>query len=288
MCRTASPSIGHPGLVNLDEARHLLYSGAPEQFVATRTQLVKQARSDGQRDVGAAIAALRRPSAAAGLLNLLARHDPDAVSALRSIGDQLRTAQRAGDGDAIRALSATRRQAMATAMSAVTALARDHDRVLSAAVRADVESSLAAAILDVDSADALAAGVLSDMLHQVGFGDWTPTADPSVHPRTGPQVARPFPQPSRPALRAVPDLAREPSRRTAHLERAEKAAAELEQAQDRAAGAQQRVEGLLEQIVQLRSDLAAATTEARHAREAQRKASRAAEAALRRLKPGVD
>lgn len=286
--------------MDLHEATDRLYAGAPEDFVATRATLVKAARADGERELAGAIAALRRPTAAAGLLNSLSREDPEAVSALCRIGDELRAAQRAGDGAGIRTLGATRRRLIASTMSAVDALARDRAQTLSDAVRADVESSLAAAILDPASADALVAGTLTGALQQVGFGDWSSAARLDGDPQSG-----------RPVLHAVPDLptpagskgpsraeqnaerehsdrARATSRHATALARAEKATAGLEAAQDRAAAAQQRVERVQEQIDQLRGELAIATADARQAHEAQRKAARDASAAMRRLAPGAD
>jgi hypothetical protein len=265
--------------MNLQDAKDRLYSGAPEDFVAARAQLAAGSRAAGDRDTAAGIAALRRPTAAAGLLNLLAREYPDAVSALRSIGDELRAAQRAGDGDAIRALGATRRQLIATTMNTVAALAHDRGRAPGAAVRAEVESSLAAAVLDPASAEALASGALTGALDQVGFGTWSPADGPDAGPL-----------PRRTALRAVPDLANPTAANPAAAnpaaaKRAEEATAQLEAAHDRAAAAQLRLNRLHEQIEQLRAELTEAATTVRQAREAERTAARVAAAAMRRLAP---
>ncbi|MCU1690787.1 MAG: hypothetical protein JWN20_2715 [Jatrophihabitantaceae bacterium] len=284
-----------------------LYAGAPEDFIGARAQLARQARSDGDTATAAEIAALRRPTASAALLNALARAEPRAVTALGAVGDELREAQQRGDGEAIRALGRKRRQVIATAMASVATIAADRGLSQSASVRAEVEASLAAAILDPASAEQLAAGALTGALHEVGFGDWSPAAAVSTGTtRTSGTTGTTAP---RPALRAVPDLPtraavtapsraeqkaerermaqeRDTRRQAMALERAEAATAALAQAQARSAAAQQRVTEIQGQIDHLRGELGEATADARLAHEAERKAGRDASAAMRRLTPG--
>src|SRR3954451_6393449 len=97
---------------DLDDAAAELYALSPEDFVAGRTRLVKQARAAGDRALAGDIGALRKATRTAWLGNLLARDDPAAVGALLDLGDELRTAQEQRDGAALRSLSARRRQAI--------------------------------------------------------------------------------------------------------------------------------------------------------------------------------
>lgn len=275
--------------MDLAEATERLYSGPPAQFVATRTQLAKQARNEGDPDAAKRITELRRPTASAALLNALARTDAAAVRSLQSVGDDLRDAQQRGDGDAIRALSQKRRQVIGAVLAAVARIAGERGQPLSESIRGEIESSLAASILDPAAAQELAAGTLTGALQQIGFGDWSPAAEVGASP------------PPRPALRAVPDLP-EPaskapgrSQRTADrdaqddrlqaaaLERAEAATAALEKAQAQDAAAQQRITDLQGQIDSLRNELVEAAVDARRWHEAHRKAARDASAAMRRL-----
>lgn len=282
--------------VDLDGAVERLYGAPPEGFVALRTELTRAARSAGDRDLAARIAALRRPTAAAGLLNRLSRDDPAAIAALRAVGDRLRQAQRDGDGAAIRALGAQRRTAIAAALRAVDVSAAERGASISAAVRAEVEASLASAVLDPASADAIAGGRLTEAVQQVGFGDWSA-------PAAGADAGGPVP---RPALRAVPDLPprraaaqraaeradqaeRERARRrAAAVAKAEAAGSALDEAQEQADAAQERVEQLQDRIDQLRAELVEATAAARAAHETQRRAARDARSALRRLADRAD
>jgi hypothetical protein len=78
-----------------------LYGLVSEEFTAARNELAKTA---GGR-TAAAIRALRKPTLAAWLANLLVRSDPDGVNALTELGDALRAAHLSADGAALRSLT---------------------------------------------------------------------------------------------------------------------------------------------------------------------------------------
>src|SRR5512142_3207595 len=59
-----------------------LYALPPEQFVAARNEAVAAARKAGDRDTAEAVAALRKPTQAAWLVNLLALRRPDLIDEL--------------------------------------------------------------------------------------------------------------------------------------------------------------------------------------------------------------
>lgn len=101
-----------------------LYRLPPEDFTAARSRLVKAARSRGEADRAAQIAAARKPTTAAWLVNSLVHRDAHVVDRLGELGDRLHAAHRAADGDRIRELSAEHRRLVAElAESALTAVA---------------------------------------------------------------------------------------------------------------------------------------------------------------------
>ncbi|MBO0788916.1 MAG: hypothetical protein J2P33_22885, partial [Actinobacteria bacterium] len=98
---------------SLARAADELYAIPPAGFTAARNERARQAREAGDRDLAAAIAGLRRPTASAWLVNLLSREAPDQVSRLLELGEELREAQQALAGDRLRELSGRRRQLVA-------------------------------------------------------------------------------------------------------------------------------------------------------------------------------
>jgi hypothetical protein len=94
----------------LTEAIAELYSCDPGEFVERRGVLAARARAAGEAAVAKRIAGLRKPTRSASVLNQLARSAPAATAQLAALGEQLRAAQQALDGAAIRELSLRRRQ----------------------------------------------------------------------------------------------------------------------------------------------------------------------------------
>jgi hypothetical protein len=86
--------VAEPVALDADVLRRL-YTTAPSTFVATRTELVKETRKGGDRATAAALAALRKPSAAEWALNLTADRHPDAVDAFLTAAARVRDAQTA-------------------------------------------------------------------------------------------------------------------------------------------------------------------------------------------------
>jgi hypothetical protein len=86
--------VAEPAALDADVLRRL-YTTAPSKFVATRTELVKEARKGGDRATAAAFAALRKPSAAEWALNVTAVRHPDAVDAFLKSAAGVRDAQTA-------------------------------------------------------------------------------------------------------------------------------------------------------------------------------------------------
>lgn len=158
--------------LNVAETVERLYTAPPEQFIASRSEAVAQARAAGDRALAERIGRLRKPSLAAWMVNLLAHRRPDLIDDLLAVGAELRAAQRELRGAELRELSARRRDTVA-------ALAREARGLALAAGRSageklplvDVEKTLAAALSDEALAAEVRAGQLVKSLDYAGFGE---------------------------------------------------------------------------------------------------------------------
>jgi hypothetical protein len=149
-----------------------LYALPPERFVAARDEAVARARADGDRALAARIRALRRPTVAAWLVNLLALHRPEQVGELLELGTQLREAQDRRSGERMRELSSRRRAAIAALVGQARRLAIDAGRQPRDALPlAEVEATLGAAVADEKVAEAVRAGRLTKPVGYAGFGE---------------------------------------------------------------------------------------------------------------------
>lgn len=154
--------------MTLDDDLDTLYGVAPEGFTALRKELTAAAKKRGDPDAAAAIAAARRPTAAAWVVNRLVRAQPTAKVTLGELTAQLRAAHAALDGVRIRELSTAQRTLVGELVRAGFAAAGVD--APSAALRDDVTSTLQAAIADPDVAARL--GRLEKAQEWSGFGDF--------------------------------------------------------------------------------------------------------------------
>ena len=145
-----------------------LYGADPEAFTGRRGELVTAARTAGDRAAAKAIAALRRPTRAAWVVNRLARTDPGAPPRLTELATALRAAQEARDGPRLRELSAER-GALVDALTA-QALAAADVADPPASLRLEVGETLQAALADPEVAAAFATGTLTRAAQWSGFG----------------------------------------------------------------------------------------------------------------------
>jgi hypothetical protein len=145
-----------------------LYSADPDEFVGRRGDLAARARAAGETAAAKQIAALRKPTQSAWVVNQLARSAPGDVAELARLGGQLREAQLSTDGEAIRELSQRRRQLVDGLVR--QALTASRQRSPSAALRDEVAATLSAAVADPQVADKLMAGTLERAVRREGFG----------------------------------------------------------------------------------------------------------------------
>jgi hypothetical protein len=164
-----------------------LYGADPEAFTGRRGDLVAAARSAGDRAAAKAIAALRRPTRAAWVVNRLARGDPSAPPKLAELGTALRAAQQAGHGPRLRELSAARGALVDALAAQALAVAGVPDPP--ASLRLEVTETLTAALADPEVAAAFATGTLTRAAQWSGFGvlpaDTEPDEGTDEAPRAG-------------------------------------------------------------------------------------------------------
>jgi hypothetical protein len=162
---------GHDRYVPSDrvtEAADELYAADPAGFTEHRKALADAARADGDKEVAKRIAALRKPTRAAWILNHLARADPDAPGRLATLASGLRAATQAKDGRRLRELSADRGALIDTLTGQALAAAGVADPP--AGLREDMAATLASALADPDIAGQFATGTLTRAAQWAGFG----------------------------------------------------------------------------------------------------------------------
>jgi hypothetical protein len=148
-----------------------LYEVRQDEFTALRTKLAAAAKQRGDTDTAKQISAARKPTTAAWVVNRLALRDRDIRARLTGLGERLKDAHSAMDGDRIRALSAEQRRLVDDVARAAFEEAELADP--SAALRDDVTGTLQAAIADPDVASRL--GRLTKAEQWSGFGEFGDT-----------------------------------------------------------------------------------------------------------------
>jgi hypothetical protein len=216
--------------MDLEKEIDKLYAAPAEEFVGRRKALAKQLRKEGERAAALQVEDLRKPSAAAAVVNRLARTERMNVRALLTAGERLHDAQadllRGGKPEAIGKAAEDERRAI----SALVAAARQ-DGVGDAVVRR-VESTLHAAAITPGGRAALGAGRLTKDLEAAGFG------------------LEGMPKPKRTGKKknTRPAVDREAQKRKRELERAR---AEVEAAERRSSDATEAVRLAQEQLREL-------------------------------------
>jgi DNA repair exonuclease SbcCD ATPase subunit len=163
--------------VDLAQVADELYGLMPAEFRAVRDERARQARADGDRELAAAIAKLRRPTVSAWLVNQLAREAGDDLDRLLDLGQELREAQRTFAGDRLRELAAPRRAQVSALVNQAKRIAAGARQAVSAEVEREVSATLEAALADPQAAAAIRAGRLAGALSYVGLGGEGPGQD---------------------------------------------------------------------------------------------------------------
>jgi hypothetical protein len=149
-----------------DDELDSLYCAQPDAFTAQRTELSAAAKRRGDDAAAKRISAARKPTAAAWMVNRLVLRDKQTKRRLSDLGDRLRDAHAAMDGERIRNLSAEQHKLINELARAAFKSAGVANP--SAAVREDVTGTLQAAIADPDVRARL--GRLTKAERWSGFG----------------------------------------------------------------------------------------------------------------------
>lgn len=273
-----------------------LYALPLGDFTPARDALVKEHKAD--KELAARIKALRKPSLAAWVVNLLVRRDAAQVDQVLQVGTALREAQANLDGEELRALTRQRRQLTAAVTTQARGLAREEGVKVTPAVADQVEATLTAAMVDEGAARAVRSGLLVAALVATGVGevDVAPAlaAPEALGFEAAPREAETVP---RPELRVVPDpeadakalraaeerLAAARREHDAAREASAASAAEVEQLQARSLQLQAEVDELRGRIAQLEADMEENDDELADAEDVQAEADEAAAATARAL-----
>lgn len=232
-----------------------LYTTAPENFTALRTELAAEAKRRGDPAAAKQISGARKPTTAAWVVNQLTTV-PDAVARLRDLGSRLRAAHAAGSGERIRELTAEQRK-LTDELTQAALTSAGHKNPTSA-LRDDVHATVQAAVADPDVAARI--GRLVKAEQWSGFGDFGDVTVVS----TSPQASRADQAPA-PKVKPTPDRA-------------------AQQARDDVKAAEQAKGRAQEALSERRSDLDAA----REARDEARRALQKAERELSAAESGYD
>ncbi|KUL39561.1 hypothetical protein [Actinoplanes awajinensis] len=154
-----------------DDVLRRLYEEPPEGFVATRAAAIEQARAAGDRDTAKRLAACKKPTVAAWVVNLLARRRPDLIGDLVTLSEALRSAQRDLHGDQLRELSLQRRQFVSALVADARKLAVAAGAGAGKLPLGEVEATLTAALADPEVAAQVRTGRLIRAAAYAGFGE---------------------------------------------------------------------------------------------------------------------
>jgi DNA repair exonuclease SbcCD ATPase subunit len=153
-----------------DDLIRRLYESPPDGFVAARTAAVNEARKTGDRDTAKRLAALKKPTVAAWVVNLLALRRPELIEELVELSGALREAQRGLKGDQLRELTAQRRQVISALVAAARQLAQAEEPGTKLPL-GEVEATLSAALAEPDVAAQVRTGRLIRSATYAGFGE---------------------------------------------------------------------------------------------------------------------
>jgi hypothetical protein len=249
--------------VDIDEVADELYGLDPAEFVEVRKARVTQARKEGDRELATGIGKMRKPTLVAWVVNNFAREEPEQVEELLELGEALRDAQRHLSGDDLRALTTQRQRVIRAMARRAGELAAARGQQVSETAAREVGQSLHAALADPEIADLVRAGRLVTAASYSGMG---PAGMTVVGGRSKPTTSG-----------KKPDTTKLKADAQAEVDAAERAELEAREAVDTAqADAQEaadRVAELDSRIEDLRSQLSQAEQERQFAHKSERTAA---------------
>ena len=249
--------------MDIDEVADELYGLDPAEFVEARKARVTQARKEGDRELATAIGKMRKPTLVAWVVNNFAREEPEQVEELLELGEALRDAQRHLSGDDLRALTTQRQRVIRAMARRAGELAATRGQQVSETAAREAGQSLHAALADPELADLVRAGRLVTAASYSGMG---PAGMTVVGGRSKP-----------PTSGRKPDTTKLKADAQTEVDAAERAELEAREAvgtaQADAQEAADRVAELDSRIEDLRSQLAQAEQERQFAHKSERTAA---------------
>jgi hypothetical protein len=244
-----------------------LYALTPSEFTGSRNEWGKQTKAEDP-ELAKRILALRKPSVAAWVVNMMMRHQGDQMTQVLELGASLRRAQEDLDGEALRELTRQRRQLTTAVTRQGRDLAQELGQRLTEAVADQVQGTLHAAMVDEDAAAAVRSGLLVAALTATGVGA-ADVVDSVAIPAAIGLTARPRPMPTRQRadLSVVPDLEKTPDEVAAAKEAERKQAQDaVEKARDDADDARRRVRKAAKRVEKVQARTLQAAEELEEAR----------------------
>ncbi|MCU1468780.1 MAG: hypothetical protein JWM72_4708 [Actinomycetia bacterium] len=243
----------------MSPSRPDLFRVDPNDFVARRTELVRELRARGEKDEAAEVKALRRPTVPVWALNQVANEHPDLVQHMATAAETARAAQQAllegSAADDFRDALARRREAMSAVSDAADKVVERSSRSRGTYTR-DIENMLNAVVASAELTDALARGELDD---GSSGADGSEEMFAGLTPTTGRPARTSEPAPARPPKTTTPPSTtptpRLPSARLV------KAREKLEEQRGELQAAEQAVNAADRRVVATESDVAKATRE---------------------------
>lgn len=232
-------------MADTDEELDQLYWLPLEEFTNARDRLAAELQERGDRDAAALVKKLRKPTVSAWALNQLVRNHRSEVQELLSVGEDVRSAQRAaisgGGSEGIRELTGRRRRVIDRLLDRAEALLAQAGHGTSRPTLDKVGDTLVAATVDEDAAEAVRGGRLARELSAAsGFEALAgeipvPAERPSKRDEQARERAQRAEQQARDAEEAAEEADREARRLEEQAKRATQEAERARRGADRAA-----------------------------------------------------
>jgi hypothetical protein len=230
-----------------------LYGLPLADFTPARDAKAKELKGT---DLASPVKALRKPSTAAWVVDLLVRRETEQVEQMLAVGAALREAQATMSGEDLRALTRQRRQLTAAVTVQARKVAREAGTKVTDAVADQVEATLTAAMLDEQCGLAVRSGLLVAALTTTGLEAADVAAAVAVPEALGFTATAHDEEPAaRPDLHVVPDPeadAKALAEARARVEAAESELTEATEAYDEATAA---VDDLKARSLQIQAEI---------------------------------
>lgn len=192
-----------------------LYAGSRDDFLPIRTERVKQARAAGERELAVRIAALRKPTVGAWLVNQVVRRHPARMAELAELAERMRTAHQHGDGERLRAAGRDRQALLRDLSELAREIATGAGLKLGLPVADQVTTTFQTALVDPAARQAVLTGTLAVTVEQdadlIGSLPDIDAPAPMWSARPRPIPPEPKPRPAPAASEPEPEPEPEPA-----------------------------------------------------------------------------